>query len=194
MIYMVWMKMVASVYWFFQIIILLGTRVALRPRYSIFKMERINYVDMLVNQSYATCVKKLRVNMRTFHKLCYTLESRGYTRDNKYMNVVEQVAILLYFLNHLTFILLYLYLMLLCIIFMRMFYQLTGRYCYKFVWKSESMSTSGSSAKVLVCSEYHLYTLLSQCVSLVFLSSGIDQINLYFLRKCLVIWNQRIHL
>ncbi|KAK1357878.1 hypothetical protein POM88_051134 [Heracleum sosnowskyi] len=100
MVYMMWLKMVVSVHWFFQMIVLLGTRIALRPRYSIFKMERINYVDRLVNQSDATCVKNLLMNMRTFHKLCSTLESRGYIRDSKYMNVVEQVAVFLYILAH----------------------------------------------------------------------------------------------
>ena len=92
--------MIGSVHWFFQMIVLLGLRVALRPRYSIFKMERINYVDRLVNQSDDICVKNLRMNMGAFHKLCYTLESRGYIRDSKHMNVVEQVAIFLYILAH----------------------------------------------------------------------------------------------
>ena len=92
--------MIGSVHWFFQMIVLLELRVALRPRYSIFKMERINYVDRLVNQSDGICVKNLRMNMGAFHKLCYTLESRGYIRDSKHMNVVEQVAVFLYILAH----------------------------------------------------------------------------------------------
>ncbi|XP_063945568.1 protein ALP1-like isoform X2 [Daucus carota subsp. sativus] len=100
MLYMVWLKMIASISWYFQMIVVLGTRVALRPRYSIFKMERIHYVDRLVKQSDDMCIKNLRMDMKTFHKLCFTLESRGYIRDTKYMNVTEQVAVFLYILAH----------------------------------------------------------------------------------------------
>lgn len=66
-------------FFFFQMIVLLGTKVALRSRYSIFKMKIINYDNRLVKQSDTTCVKKSSD----------TLESKGYIHDNKYLNVIE---------------------------------------------------------------------------------------------------------
>ena len=95
-LYMMWLKTIASVSWFLQMIVVLGTRVALRQKYSIFKMERIHYVDRLVNRSDDTCIKNLRMNIETFHRLCFTLESKGYIKDTKYMSVIEQVAVFLY--------------------------------------------------------------------------------------------------
>lgn len=94
------LKMIALVHLFFQMLILLETRITIRLRYSIFKMERINYIDRLVNQIDVTCINKIWMNMRIFHKLCFYLESRGYIRDTKHINVIEQVAIFLYILAH----------------------------------------------------------------------------------------------
>lgn len=76
------------------------TRRTLRERYTIFKMERNQYIHRLIHEGPSSCVENLRLDKRSFYKLCFMLESRGYVQDSRHVNVVEKVAIFLHILGH----------------------------------------------------------------------------------------------
>ena len=40
------------------------------------------------------------MDKRSFYKLCFLLESRGYVQQSRHVNVVEKVAMFLYILGH----------------------------------------------------------------------------------------------
>ena len=75
-------------------------RKTLRERYTIFKMERNQYIYRLIHEGPASCVENLRMDKRSFYKLCFLLESRGYVQQSRHVNVVEKVAMFLYILGH----------------------------------------------------------------------------------------------
>lgn len=101
LVYTLWMRMVLSFNAVFQLMYLSQlTRRTLRERYTIFKMERNQYIHRLIHEGPSSCVENLRMDKRSFYKLFFMLESRGYVQESRHVNVVEKVAMFLNILGH----------------------------------------------------------------------------------------------
>lgn len=101
LIYTTWMQIILSFNSILQIMhSYLLTRRTLREKYTIFKLERNQYIHRLIHEGPSSCVDNLRMDKISFYKLCYLLESRDYVLKSRHVSVIEKVAIFLYILGH----------------------------------------------------------------------------------------------
>lgn len=102
LVYTTWMRMILSFNFIFQLMYLsLLKRRTLRERYTILKLERTKYIYRLIHVGPSSCVENIRMDRRSFYKMCFMLESRGYVQESRHVNIVEKVAMFLYILgNH----------------------------------------------------------------------------------------------
>lgn len=97
-----WMHVLNAVDWFFQLVCHMieyqVQKYTLRKSYTLsqFSSVRMNHLSELIHESDVKCIDHLRMNRRTFSKLCIMLRTTGRMKDSRNVSLEEQVA---YFLN-----------------------------------------------------------------------------------------------
>ncbi|XP_028964930.2 protein ALP1-like isoform X1 [Malus domestica] len=62
--------------------------------------KQLEYLHGLIYESDVTCIAELRMDRRSFHRLCQVLVTRGHLRATRNVSIEEMVAFFLYILAH----------------------------------------------------------------------------------------------
>ena len=60
--------------------------------------KQLEYLHGLIYESGMTCIAELRMDRRSFHRLCQVLVTRGQLRATRNVSIEEMVALFLYIL------------------------------------------------------------------------------------------------